>query len=61
MGSRELLDELDGNTKDTIAKALWMCEFDAERISTKLLGHLVSDKNINKSFNEQMRCWLQVL
>jgi hypothetical protein len=53
MGSRELLDELDGNTKDTIAKALWMREFDAERISTILLGHLVSDKNINKSFKSR--------
>ncbi len=40
-----LLNELDGITKDNIARVLWNMEFDPDKIPKNVLECLSSDKN----------------
>lgn len=55
MENPSLLDGLDYETKDNIAKSLWMREFDLESISDELIRTLGSEKNSNESFGTRMQ------
>ena len=59
MGNPGLLDGLDDETKDNIAKALWMEEFDIENIPHELLMKLAGEKNSNESFGNRMQYMLR--
>ncbi len=59
MGTQGLLERLDEETKDNIAKALWMQEFNLEQISDELVQKLESEKNSNESFGERMQYFLR--
>ncbi|WP_048190791.1 lipocalin-like domain-containing protein [Methanobacterium sp. SMA-27] len=59
MGAQCLLDKLDEETKDNIAKALWMREFNAEEISDELFRGLGSEKNSNENFGDRMQYLLK--
>ena len=59
METRDLLDKLDEETKDNIAKALWMREFNVEEISDELVKRFESEKNSNESFGKRMQYYLR--
>ncbi len=59
MGTPSSLDRLDEETKDNIAKALWMPEFNAEEISDELIKRFKSEKNSNESFGKRMQYYLR--
>lgn len=59
METRDLLDRLDEETKDNIAKALWMREFNVEEISDELVKRFESEKNSNESFGKRMQYFLR--
>ena len=59
MGTRDLLDILDEETRDNIAKALWMRKFNAEEISDELVKRFESEKNSNESFGKRMQYYLR--
>jgi predicted secreted hydrolase len=59
METQGSLDRLDKETKDSIAKALWMEEFNAEEISNEVIKRLESEKNSNESFGERMQYLLR--
>ena len=61
MTVQETLDRLDEETKDNIARALWMTRFEKERLPKDVLEHLASDKNSNEAFGERMQYRLQDL
>ncbi|MCZ3365615.1 MULTISPECIES: lipocalin-like domain-containing protein [Methanobacterium] len=55
----DLLDKLDRETRDNIARILWMQEFNAEEIPEGIIKRLVSEKNSNESFGERMQYLLE--
>ena len=59
MESYDLLDKLDGETKENIARILWMQEFNAEEIPEGIIKRLISEKNSNESFGERMQYLLE--
>ena len=59
MGAEHLLDKLDEETKDNIAKALWMREFNNEEISDELFKGFESEKNSNENFGDRMQYLLR--
>ena len=59
MGDQCLLDKLDEETKDNMAKALWMQEFNNEEISDELFKGFESEKNSNENFGDRMQYLLR--
>ncbi|MBI5679370.1 MAG: ATP-binding protein [Methanobacterium sp.] len=59
MENQELLDMLDEETRDNIAKALWMHEFDASKIPEDIIKKLKREKNSNESFGRRMQYLLE--
>ncbi len=59
METQGLLDRLDKETKDNIAKSLWMREFNAEEIPDEVIEKLESEKNSNESFGKRMQYLLR--
>ncbi|MBI4469717.1 MAG: carotenoid 1,2-hydratase [Acidobacteria bacterium] len=59
--SDNILEDLDQETKDSIARALWLPSFQPDQIPQEILDRLASEKNSNKSFGERMRYRLQEL
>jgi predicted secreted hydrolase len=55
MDIQGMLDKLDKETRDSVANALWMREFNPELIPNELIKRFQSDKNSNKSFGERMQ------
>lgn len=55
------LGKLDQETKENIAKALWMPAFKAETLPTDVLNRLVNYKNSNEAFGERMQYRLRDL
>ncbi len=55
----DLLDKLDKDTKNNIANALWMRDFDAGEISDELVKIFASEKNSNQSFGQRMQYLLK--
>jgi len=55
------LDALDDLTKDFIAQALWLDEWDTSKIPAPVLEKLASGKNSNRAFGERMTARLQAL
>ncbi len=53
--------DLDKNTKQNIAAALWLDEYDENNISASTLGKLHSDKNSIKQIGARMRHYLDWL
>jgi predicted secreted hydrolase len=61
MQSSGTSDGLDDETKDNIARALWMTRFEEDQLPKGTLDRLVSDKNSNKAFGERMQYRLRDL
>jgi predicted secreted hydrolase len=59
MDAEHLLDKLDEETKDNIANALWMREFNSDDISDELFKGLESEKNSNENFGYRMQYLLE--
>ena len=59
MDTQTALDGLGQNTRDDIAEALWLENFDAAQIPPDILEKLVSDKNSSKAFGERMQARLR--
>ena len=59
MPNHKLLEKLDGKTKDNIANALWMHEFDMDKIPESIIKQLESEKNSNESFGKRMQYLLE--
>lgn len=59
MENQELLDMLDEETRDNIAKALWMQDFDASKVPENIIKRLKSEKNSNESFGRRMQYLLK--
>ena len=59
MGDQCLLDKLDEETKDNIAKALWVQDFNNEEISDELFKGFESEKNSNENFGDRMQYLLR--
>ena len=59
METQGLLDKLDEETRDNIANALWMREFNHEKISDELFKSLASEKNSNENFGNRMQYLLR--
>ncbi|MGI8406065.1 MAG: lipocalin-like domain-containing protein [Thermomicrobiales bacterium] len=55
------LDALDDETKDNIAQALWLPEWDEAAIADDILQQLTSAKNSNKAYGERMTARLRAL
>lgn len=55
------LEALDESTKDFIAQALWLDEWDEAQIPADILEALGSDKNSNQAFGERMATRLRAL
>lgn len=52
---------LDPDTKDSIAQALWLAEFEPDQIPPEILPHLTDPKNANDAFGQRMRYRLRNL
>ena len=52
---------LDDETKDNIARALWMTRFEEDQLPKSILNQLVSYKNSNEAFGERMQYRLRDL
>lgn len=59
MQNKGLLGKLDDRTKDNIAKALWMNEFDIDRIPESIIEKLNDEKNSNQNFGKRMQYLLE--
>lgn len=59
MQNEGLLGKLDDGTKDNIAKALWMNEFDIDRIPESIIEKLNDEKNSNQNFGKRMKYLLK--
>lgn len=59
MTAADLLEILDEETRDNIAKALWMETFSAEELSDEIVKKLTSSKNSNESFGKRMQYLLR--
>lgn len=59
MQNEELFKRLDEKTKDNIANALWMHEFDVCEIPGDIAEKLASEKNSNASFGKRMQHLLE--
>jgi hypothetical protein len=55
------LDALDAGTKDNVAQALWLAEWDEAAIPAEILERLAREKNSNAAFGERMAARLQAL
>ncbi|HWV24802.1 MAG TPA: lipocalin-like domain-containing protein [Thermomicrobiales bacterium] len=54
-------DELDDLTKDYIAQALWLDEWDESAIPAPILEKILSEQNSNRAFGERMTARIQAL
>lgn len=54
-------DGLDSVTKDYIAQALWLDEWDESQIPVEAMNAILSEKNSNRAFGERMSARLQAL
>jgi len=61
MDKNELLEELDGVTKDNIARTLWMREFKIDEVPEDILEHINTYKNSSQAFGERMHYRIQDL
>lgn len=61
MKSQAGLDHLDQETKQNIARALWLPELKASELPEDLLTHLSSEKNSSKAFGQRMQVRLKEL
>jgi predicted secreted hydrolase len=59
METQSLLEGIDDETLDNIAKALWMDEFNIEDIPEDIIEKLEDEKNSNKSFGSRMQYLLR--
>ena len=59
METQSLLEGIDDETLDNIAKALWMEEFNIEDIPDNIIEKLEDEKNSNKSFGSRMQYLLR--
>lgn len=59
MQNEGLLGKVDDGTKDNIAKALWMNEFDIDRIPESIIEKLNDEKNSNQNFGKRMQYLLK--
>ncbi|MGB9936276.1 MAG: lipocalin-like domain-containing protein [Methanobacterium sp.] len=59
MQNRRVLENLDDETKNNIAKSLWMHEFDALSIPKDIIEKLESEKNSNNAFGKRMQYLLK--
>ncbi len=59
METTDLLERLDEETRDHIAKALWMDTFNVEKISDEIIEKLADQKNSNECFGERMQYLLK--
>ncbi|MDD3985000.1 MAG: hypothetical protein PHY59_03715 [Methanobacterium sp.] len=59
MGAQGLLDKLDEETMDNIAKALWLREFNIDEIPDELLRSFKSENNSNENFGKRMQYLLR--
>ncbi|HEV2643561.1 MAG TPA: hypothetical protein VGT98_12675, partial [Candidatus Elarobacter sp.] len=55
------LSTLDAATKDSVARALWMTEFDPAALPPDVAAALASDKNSADAFGARMRDRLQYM
>lgn len=55
MQNEGLLGKLDEETKNNVAKALWMNEFDIDRIPQDIIEKLNDEKNSNHNFGKRMQ------
>lgn len=55
MQFKDSLDQLDEETKDNIAKSLWLPSLTSDDLPKEILDRLISDKNSNKSFGQRMQ------
>ncbi|MGH2548806.1 MAG: lipocalin-like domain-containing protein, partial [Thermomicrobiales bacterium] len=49
-GAQDVLDALDDDTRDSIARALWLTELRAEDIAPDILSKIIDPKNSNQAF-----------
>ena len=49
------LPDLDATTKDAVARALWMTEFDPAALPPNVAAALASEKNSAEAFGARMR------
>ena len=55
------IDALDPGTKDNVAQALWLAEWDEQAIPGDILDRLASEKNSGSAFGERMAARLRAL